>query len=109
MLKVNVQNVESVTVLRCEGRIVAGNESVIFCETTVAHSDADLLVLELGQVHSVDARGLGLLLDLLVWTRSKGVQLKLTNLARRVWQLFKLTRLDRVFTICSIEGLNLPL
>jgi anti-anti-sigma factor len=103
MLNVSVQNFEGATILRCQGRIVAGDENRILREAVVSHSDTGMLVVDLLQVDRIDAGGLGLLLSLLAWTRSKGTQLRLANLTRRVQDLFRLTRLDQVFAISSVD------
>ena len=102
MLNVSVQNFEGATILRCQGRIVAGDENRILREAVVSYAGAGMLVLDLLQVDRIDAGGLGLLLSLLAWTRSKGTQLRLSNLTRRVQDLFRLTRLDQVFAISSV-------
>jgi len=101
MLNVSVQTLEDVTILRCRGRIVAGEETAILSDAAVSHAGAGVLVLDFRQVDCIDAGGLGLLLRLLGWTRSRGIQLRLANLTRRVQDVFKLTRLDQVFAICS--------
>jgi anti-anti-sigma factor len=103
MLNVSVQNFDGATILRCQGRIVAGDENIILRDAVVSHADTGMLVLDLLQVDRIDAGGLGLLLSLLAWTRSRGIQLRLANLTRRVRDLFKLTRLDQVFTISSVD------
>jgi anti-anti-sigma factor len=103
MLNVSVQNFEGATILRCHGRIVAGDENVILRNAAVSHAGAGMLVLDLKEVDRIDAGGLGLLLSLLAWTRSRGTQLRLANLTRRVQELFALTRLDQVFAISSVD------
>lgn len=109
MLNVSVQNFEGVTILWCQGRIVAGDENAILWNAAVSHADTHTLVIDLRQVDRIDAGGLGVLLSLLAWTRSRRIQLSLANLTRRVQHLFKLTRLDHVFAICSVdEILDLP-
>jgi anti-anti-sigma factor len=101
MLNVSVQTLEDVTILRCQGRIVAGVEAAILSDAAFSHAGAGMLVFDFRQVDCIDAGGLGLLLSLLAWTRSRGIQLRLANLTRRVRDVFKLTRLDQVFAICS--------
>jgi anti-anti-sigma factor len=106
MLNVNVQECGDATVLRCDGQIVAGDESMILRAAVVTNSNSKRVVLDLAEVDRVDAGGLGLMLQLVLWTRSRGVELKLMNLASRVERFFKLVRVDRVFTTCSAEEIN---
>jgi anti-anti-sigma factor len=103
MLNVSVQILEDITILQCQGRIVAGEETATLSDAVVSHAGAGMLVLDFRQVDCIDAGGLGLLLKLLAWTRSRGIQLRLANLTRRVRDLFKLTKLDQVFAICSVD------
>lgn len=110
MLNVNVQTLEGITIIQCQGRIVAGEESAVLWRVAVSLADTRMLMLDLGQVDCIDAGGLGLLLRLLAWSRCKGIHLSLADLTPRVQHLFKLTRLDQVFEIRSRgEVFDLPL
>jgi anti-anti-sigma factor len=106
MLNVSVQHFEGATILHFQGRIVAGDENMILRDAVVSHAGTDMLVLDLLHVDRIDAGGLGLLLSMFAWTRSRGTQLMLANLTHRVQHLFKLTRLDQVFAICSVDDMS---
>jgi anti-anti-sigma factor len=56
----------------------------------------------MGEVQSIDAGGLGLLLDLHTRTLSTGIALKLVNITRRVQHVLALTNLDRVLKTSSV-------
>jgi len=66
------------------------------------------LVLDLGEVSVIDARGLGVLLELRQWTRPKNIEFKLINVKRLVRQVFEITRLDTVFDISPRSGTAAP-
>jgi anti-anti-sigma factor len=108
MLNVSAQHLEGVTILRCQGRIVAGEENAILWDAALSGTDTHALILDLREVDRIDAGGLGLLLRLLAWTRSRRIQFNLVNLTRKVRHLFELTRLDHVFAISTGEILDLP-
>ena len=99
MLAVNAQNFGDVAVLHCKGRIVAGDTTLQNAIRLLKESGT--VVLNLAQVEAIDAGGLGMLLDLQAWTHSRHMQLKLADVSNSVRRVLELTRLDRVFEICS--------
>jgi len=60
-------------------------------------------VLDLARVNTIDAGGLGVMLELRADAESRGVEFRLRNVNRLVKQIFTITRLDSVFGI-SKEG-----
>ncbi len=67
----------------------------------LSHSEASILVLDLARVTAVDARSLGLLLELRDQTQSKGIEFRLMNVTRLVRQVLEITRLNTVFEVSS--------
>ena len=106
MLNVNVQRLGNVTILRCQGRIVAGNEGTVLRKAALSEVDASMLVLDLAGVAGIDAGGLGVLLGLHARTHSSGIQVKLMNVPNSIQQTLEVTNLDRVFEICSEKDLE---
>jgi anti-sigma B factor antagonist len=102
MMNVTVHNFGNVTLLRCRGRIVAGDENTILQEAAFFKATTKTLVLDLRQVDAIDAGGLGLLVSLLKWARYRRIHFKLANLTPKVRHLFELTRLDRIFSMGAI-------
>ena len=64
-------------------------------------SGVSAVVLDLGKVSTVDAGGLGVLLELREQTQSKGIELKLMNITKLVSVVLEITRLNSVFEITS--------
>lgn len=58
------------------------------------------LVLDLGKVNFIDSTGLGAILGVLK-RMPKGSDLAICGVTSSVFSMFKLTRMDRVFTICK--------
>jgi anti-anti-sigma factor len=101
MLKVTVRKVGGIVVIRCIGRIVAG-EDFRAVRDGVGHSGGNrLIVVNLAEVEAIDAAGLGLLVSLHTSAAIAGVELKLMNPSERTRELLTLTRLDSVLEICS--------
>ena len=104
MLTIKIENNGEVVVLRCAGRIVAGEEVASLKSAVLCHQDGKLVVLDLANVQMLDGAGMGLLAFLAGWTRVMGTKLKIVNPSRRVRELLELTNLDSVLEICFTEA-----
>ncbi len=103
-LALNTRDVGSVTIVHCQGRIVAGKES----ESLRAHVGEILLdrrsiVLHLGEVGFIDSSGLGTMVRALASTRQVRGDLKLCNVPESVRKLLEMTRLTGVFDLHDSE------
>jgi anti-anti-sigma factor len=98
MLKVTSQKFGNVVILRCQGKIVRGQETAIL--RAAAEQKRRDVILDLSQVDAIDAGGLGALLSL----RAAGICLKLMDPTVRVRAILSLTRLDSIFKICESES-----
>src|SRR5262250_1359198 len=92
MLTLTVHKLCDTTLFRCAGRLVSG-ESECLRDAVLAQSHARSVVLELAEVRSVDAAGLGILLFLREWAQTTGATFKLMNLKPRVEEVLELTNL----------------
>ncbi len=93
MLTITIENFAEPVILRCQGRIVRGDETRILC--SAMHQEGRSVVLDLTEVDAVDAAGMGALVSL----QAAGVYLKLMNPSSQVRELLKLTKLDSIFEI----------
>src|SRR5688572_19789154 len=100
MLKVHVKNLGTVAVLCLQGRIVRG-ETAALRRTVLSQSGVGVVVLDLARVSTVDAGGLGVMLELREQTQSKGIDFKLMNITKLVRVVLEITRLNSVFTVTS--------
>lgn len=98
MLKVHAKRLGTIVVLRLRGRMVNGETETL---RTAVHalSAKSAVILDLARVTTVDAHGLGMMLELREQTEAKGVRFELMNLTKWVSSVLKLTRLDTVFRI----------
>ena len=101
MLKVEAEKLGTVTILHFEGRIVNGIATTILRESVLNPAGANTVIFDFARVDLIDARGLGILLEMREWTQLMGIEFKLMNVIRRVRQVFEITRLDSVFDITS--------
>jgi anti-anti-sigma factor len=105
MLNATVQKFGDTTVLRCQGRIVVGDDHAILRNAVLSQTCTRMLVVDLAQVNRIDAGGLGVLLGLRQWAHSHAIRLRLMNVMNQVEQVLQLTKLDRVFEFCSVRDM----
>jgi anti-anti-sigma factor len=97
-LSLDTREVGRVTIVRCNGRIVAGGES----ESLRAHvtwllRDRRSIVLHLGDVGFIDSSGLGTMVRTLTSTRQARGDLKLCNVPDHVRRVLEMSHLTKLF------------
>ena len=105
MLKITVQKLGDIHVLRCHGRIVAGDAGSILRKVVLSRGHTGMVVIDLARVERIDAGGLGILLGLRESSRSRAITFKLMNATKRVEEILEVTHLQHVFEFCSVPEL----
>ena len=100
MLKVHAKNLGTVAVLCLQGRIVKG-ETEMLRKALHSLSEVRAVILDLARVTTVDAGGLGVLLELREQAESKGIRFELMNVTKLVSRVLEVTHLDSVFEVTS--------
>jgi len=103
MLTITVDRNGTLSVVRCRGRIVRGQEVHTLRTAVVAEKQSRIIVLDLTDVQSLDAGGLNTLVSLHTWAGGRGVEFKLANPSPFVYQMLQRTRLDRVLDISTFH------
>ena len=103
-LSMETRDVGRVTIVRCNGRIVSGDES----EALRAHvawllRDRKSIVLDLGEVGFVDSSGLGTMVRSLTSVRQKGGDLKLCSIPEPTRKVLAMTNLTKLFDTHETE------
>jgi len=99
-LRVETEVSDDVFILRCNGRIVYGDECAILRERVVNMlAGTPKIIVNLKGVDYVDSEGLGMLVGLLVSARNRSGELKLASPLKRVRDLLQRTNLDGVFSV----------
>lgn len=109
MLQILVERSMNSALLRCTGRIVAGEEVLRLREAVMCQADKCSVQLDLAGVEIIDAAGLGLLVSLHTLGYVAGFELQVRNPVRRVRVLLKLTRLESVLQIQPPDKVELQL
>ncbi len=87
-----------------EGKIVRGDTDALR-SAVLALADTSVVVLDLAHVNTIDAGGLGVMLELREQTESRGIEFRLENVTQLVRRILEITKLDSVF---RISGSDLP-
>jgi anti-anti-sigma factor len=101
-LNVAVESACGVVTVRCQGRLVRGQETALLC-AVIQRRGRDI-ILDLSGVTALDAAGIGALVSL----QAAGTYLRLVGPSLVVRQVLKLTSLDSVFEISESECCEEP-
>lgn len=100
MLKVDAKYLGSAAVLCLHGQMVNGETEVLRNSVDLI-SEVDAVILDLAHVTTLDAHGLGVMLDLRRRALERGIPLELMNVRQPLIRILEMTRLDTVFAISS--------
>jgi anti-sigma B factor antagonist len=103
-LSVDTRHCGTVYVIRCSGRIVAGEELKVL-ETSVNRGLREFLrfAVHLGDVSRVDSTGMGLMVRFLSHTRNRGGDFRLAGVPPFLSDLLRVTKLAGVFRVYDSE------
>jgi anti-sigma B factor antagonist len=105
-LKMTSREIDGITVLTLEGRIVLGEESNALREQIkgLLAAGKHKIVLNMGQVTYIDSAGLGTLVASHHSARTQGATLKLSNLGKKFQEILQVTKLLTVFEVYDSEA-----
>jgi anti-sigma B factor antagonist len=105
-LTINTRAIDGHIIVEVSGQLVHGEPCLMLREVTrrLSLDGSRFFVLDLSGISYMDSAGLGLLLSVYATVRNQGGDLKLLNVAPRVRELFKTTRLEHVFQIFEDEN-----
>jgi anti-anti-sigma factor len=104
MLNLHAKNLGTVAVLSLQGQIVTGETQTL---RTAVQSlpQARVIKLDLARVTTIDAAGLGAMLELREQTESRGVRFELLNVSKQIGRVLEITRLNTVFRMTAAVDL----
>jgi anti-sigma B factor antagonist len=105
-LRMTDREIDGVSVLEIEGRIVLGEESNAFREKvkSLLAAGKKKIVLNLALVSYIDSAGLGTLVATFHSAKSQGATLKLANLGAKFKEVLQVTKLMTVFDTYDNEA-----
>ena len=105
-LKIANHDLDDISVLTLDGRIVLGEETVALREKvkSLLAEGKKKLLLDLKNVSMIDSSGLGALVAAHSSANAAGAKLLLCNLGSRTNELLQMTRLLTVFEVSNSEA-----
>ena len=103
MLRIDIHAEPHSATLHCAGRLVLGVEIEILRCMAETRSE-DHLILDLSKVDTIDAAGLGLLVELHCRVRGRNGMLRIANPSPCVRRIIELVNLQSVLAIDAAEG-----
>jgi anti-sigma B factor antagonist len=96
-----------ITVVDVSGRITLGDGSAMLRKTIrqLLEEQHTQIILNLADVDYIDSSGIGELVSGYTAVKSKGGELKLLHLTKKVHDLLQITKLFTVFEVYSDEGI----
>jgi anti-sigma B factor antagonist len=97
----NQRQFGSITIVDLRGSIDLGEASLTLRRTIrdLVERARTKIILNLSQVNSMDSAGVGELAGAYVPVKSKGGELKFLNPTKKVYDMLKITQLDKVFEV----------
>ena len=106
MLSIYVENIGEMAVIECEGRIVRSDAAFKLREAVTSQRDARIVVLELSEVHAIEAGGLGMLVFLWRWARDHNIRFMLFDPSTCVRDGLKRVRAISEFCIPTLDDMT---
>ncbi len=106
-LKMNSREVDGISIVQLEGRIVLGEESNALREKvkTLMTENKKKIVMNMENVTYIDSAGLGTLVASFHSAKAQGAVLKLSNLGAKFQEVLQVTKLYTVFEVFDNETL----
>jgi len=104
VLSVSIEREGTTATVRLRGKLLAGMGGQLCAKVTPLIPECKRIVLDLGEVATMDSMGLGTMVRLYVSAKTGGCSLELAHLNKRVKELLGLTHLLGVFKIIGEQG-----
>lgn len=100
-VKVTIQEVDGVSLVGLNGRIVLGEESGVLRETVknLVAAGKKKIVLDMSNVSYIDSAGLGILVAAYISAKTQGASVRLCALGNKFREVLQLTRLLTIFDV----------
>jgi len=100
-VRVKIEEVDGVSIVELEGRIVLGEESGALRETVknLMVAGKKKIVLDMSNVTYIDSAGLGMLVAAHVSAKNQGASIRLCALGNKFREVLQITRLLTIFDV----------
>ena len=107
-LTLHTQTLPDVTIVKCEGRLIAENSAFAKEEVRRLFALKKPVVLDLSDLTRMDSSGLGAVVALYISAKKTECEFGLVNLSKQVRELLGFTNLLTVFESIGNPGIRLP-
>jgi len=97
----------STAVVRCHGKLVAGVTELLYAPVSQLLPTHQRLILDLSHLTHMDSMGLGALVRLYVSSLTKGCELELRHIGKKVRDLLIMTNLLPAFTVIGEHDIRM--
>jgi anti-anti-sigma factor len=94
-------------VVRCRGKLLAGFTDLLYVPVSQLLPTHQRLILDLSDLTHMDSMGLGALVRIYVSARTKGCELELRHIGKKVRDLLIMTNLLPAFTIVGEHDIRM--
>ncbi|GAC1637245.1 MAG: STAS domain-containing protein [Candidatus Acidiferrum sp.] len=100
-VKVTIQEMDGVSLVGLNGRIVLGEESGVLRETVknLVSAGKKKIVLDMSNVSYIDSAGLGILVAVYISAKTQASSIRLCALGNKFREVLQLTRLLTIFDV----------
>ena len=101
----NTEEKEGIIVFKIEGEMVGGPDATLLTEKLrdLVNENKNKIVMDLKNVGFMNSSGLGILIGALTTVRNSGGDIKLLHLSKRLQDLIRITKMNRVFDVLENE------
>ncbi|MFH1941576.1 MAG: STAS domain-containing protein [bacterium] len=105
-MKFSVRERKNVVIIQLDGEMVGGPDAALLSEELhdLIESGQNKIIVDMAMVDWMNSSGLGILIGGLTTVRNSGGDLKLLHLAKKLEELLRITKLQRVFEVFNDEG-----
>ena len=103
MPSIHIDNVGAMAVVECAGRFVHNEDAFKLRDAVTTQTGAQVIVLDLTEVHAIGAGAIGILVYLQRWAHDHDIRFKLFNPSRYVREKLEHTNSMSEFTIASLD------
>lgn len=105
-VKVTIQEVDGVSVVGLNGRIVLGEESIAMREAvkSLMAAGKKKVVLNMSDVTYIDSAGLGMLVGAYITANNQAASIRLCALGNKFREVLQITRLLTVFDVYDTQA-----
>jgi anti-sigma B factor antagonist len=106
MMRFEIEEKNDVVIIVLDGEMVGGPDATLLTEKlhNLIEDGKKKIILDMAKVNYMNSSGLGILIGGLTAVRNNGGKLRLLNLASKLKELLRITKLDQVFDLYDDES-----